>query len=232
MNSMEEKLLPKERRLKIVKKLQKKGIAELIDDEPAYYLVNLNHYGGQAFVNIDGVSFGHSFEYQAESELTYLDRIIIDEKLAQLHPEYFSAPMDNDQRKNGIDLLTNEIDQPEAKKPISVNIKFPDSEMAQIETATGKITRKHCGCMWSYEFAEKQLPTLIRHQIDNQLTMIDDLMAGFTTEKYNKLFKYQVEVTEKWKNVNKKVKASLPDKYWRKWNKRNISIPSRKPVKE
>ena len=232
-SALEKKLLSKQKRLQIVKELEKKGIVNFIKADPAYYVVNLNHYGGQAFVNLEGLLLGHVVEYQADSEITEDDIRVIDEKLSRLHPDFFFAPMNNSQRKNGVSMMVTKFNRIKQDDEVgSINIRFPDADMVQIDMQDGKILRKHRGCLWSYECPGDKLPVFIQHQIDTQLVMLDDIRTNFTTDKYNKMFKYQVSVTEMWRETSKKMMSNLPDSYWKDWQERTISIPTTKTVKE
>ena len=82
---LEKELLSNKERLKIIIGLKEKGIVDYMEEQPhhpPYYIVNLNHYGGQAFVSQKGTVMGHVMEYQEKGEITDEDRQIIDKKLA------------------------------------------------------------------------------------------------------------------------------------------------------
>ena len=225
---LRKELLSGERRLKMIDKLRERKIVEKLDHNPPCYLVNLNHYGGQAFINMKGELVGFVAEYDESSEINDKDRMVIDQKLAHLHPQFFFTPMNDDQRRRGMQMLAKESGEIAVDTPVIVNVRFPDGDMIQINYKTGRVDRFYHTCIWAYECPDEELPVLLAYQIDTQMKMSFDLVNNFTTDKYNKLFKYQSEVSEHWKRVRKKIFSSLPKDYWKQWEPRN----SRNPLSE
>ena len=216
-------LLSGKRRLEILDKLREKKIVERVEHDPPCHLVNLNHYGGQAFVSMEGELLGFVAEYQEANEITEEELLDIDRKLAHLHPGYFLAPSNDDQRKRGMQLLASK--QIPINTPVMVHVRFPDGDMIQLDYEKGNVNRFYHTCIWAYECPDGELPPLVASQIDAQLEMSFDLVVSFTTDKYNKLYKYQTGVSEHWRGVRKKIFDTLPKDYWKRWQPYNSRNP-------
>lgn len=229
--ALKESLLGGKRRIEIVEMMLKRKVAEEITDDPPYYVITLNHYGGQAFITKKGTIFGHVYEYNQDSEITGDDRALIDIKLQKLHPDYFFAPMNDEQRQRGAKMVIKDAELIKGELPSFINIRFPDAEMVQINLENGSVRRHYSGCFWRHECPDKKLPVMMLYQVDRQLGMMADLTDKFTTDLYNQMIGFQAEVIRTWTEIKNTVRKSLPDDYWKLWTARSkCSLPMKEGI--
>ena len=231
-------LLTNERRLAITHQCLKRGMGLVIGNPPAVYVVTLNHYGSEAYIDPKGSLVGHVFEYLERHEMTETDHYETDQKLHQMYPLCFMEKMDNAQRQRGIELMGGTVgklrekaapsrilpDGPVTSDDLTVQIRFPDGDMVRLNGMTGAVDRLCRGCLSASECSDGELPVPIRHQVDTQLSLISDLFTQHTTDKMNKLIAFQVSTCSQWREVRKKVMESQPKEYWKRWKQSSRSL--------
>lgn len=227
---LESTLLSGKRRLAIARQCLERRMALAIGDPPSVYVVTLNHYGSEAYIDSKGSLAGHVFEYLENHEMTAADHYETDQKLHQMYPSCFMEKMDDGQRKRGIELMGGGIEKMRERAVMSrssiagptdddliIQVRFPDGDMVKLDGKTGQVYRLCRGCLGAYECPGKELPVVIRHQVDTQLSLMGELFIQHTTDKMNKLLTFQVSVCSMWRELRKKVVESLPKEYWKQW---------------